>query len=129
MDGIQSTPVCLDELVRGFSGAPNPSPFSNAAEMKTKLDYLDQIDSVPGWFHPEDRKVFVGLNQIQRECSVSGNVLEIGAYKGKSAILLGYELKAGERMVICDLFGMPPETVEERQGKRTTLWGSRSTGV
>jgi predicted O-methyltransferase YrrM len=83
--------------------------------MKTKLEYLDQIDSVPGWFHPEDRRIFVGLNQIQGECSVSGNVLEIGAYKGKSAILLGYELKAGERLVICDLFGMPPETVEERR--------------
>jgi predicted O-methyltransferase YrrM len=83
--------------------------------MKTKFEYLDQIDSVPGWFHPEDRRVFVGLNQIQRECSVSGNVLEIGAYKGKSAILLGYELKSGERLVVCDLFGMPPETAGERR--------------
>jgi predicted O-methyltransferase YrrM len=83
--------------------------------MKTKAEYLDQIEGVPGWFHPEDRSVFVGLNQIQRECSVSGNVLEIGAYKGKSAILLGYELKSGERLVICDLFGVPPETAEERR--------------
>jgi predicted O-methyltransferase YrrM len=85
-----------------------------AAEMKTKGEYLDQIDSVPGWFLPEDRNVFVGLNQIQRDCSVSGNVLEIGTFAGKSAILLGYELKQGERLFICDLFGMPAETPEER---------------
>lgn len=82
--------------------------------MKTKGEYLDQIDSVPGWFLPEDRGVFVGLNQIQRQCSVSGNVLEIGAYEGKSAILLGYELQQGERLVVCDLFGMAADTAQER---------------
>jgi predicted O-methyltransferase YrrM len=89
--------------------------FWKAAKMKTKAEYLDQIASVAGWFHPEDRSLFVGLNQIQRECSVAGNVLEIGAYKGKSAILLGYELKPGERLTICDLFGVPPETAAEHR--------------
>jgi hypothetical protein len=66
--------------------------------------YLSVKDSVPGWFLDIDARLFLGVNALQIGRGIRGNVLEIGAYYGKSAILLGYFLQPGERLVISDTF-------------------------
>ncbi len=72
---------------------------------KIPLDaYLTELDGIPGWLYPEDVRLFRQLNEWQRQDGVTGDLLEIGAYQGKSAILLGYFLHEGERLVVCDLF-------------------------
>ena len=63
-------------------------------------DYLAVADSVPGWFPAEDRSTFVRLLSSQ---SGPGRVLEIGVYKGQSAILLGF-FTAGQPLIACDVF-------------------------
>ena len=64
--------------------------------------YLSVKDSVPGWFLDIDARLFLGVNALQTGRGIRGNLLEIGAYHGKSAILLGYCLQPGERLVVSD---------------------------
>ena len=66
--------------------------------------YLTAKDSVPGWFLDIDAQLFVGVNALQTARGIRGNMLEIGTYYGKSAILLGYCLQPGERLIISDIF-------------------------
>jgi len=59
---------------------------------------------VPGWFSDIDLRLFVELDRIQKDNGITGDILEIGAYCGKSAILLGHLIAPGERLLVCDLF-------------------------
>jgi len=78
-------------------------------------DYLARLSTVPGWFHPADVRVFLELDRLQAESEFAGDLLEIGVYKGKSAILLGYFVRPGERLIVCDLFGTEPGTDREQR--------------
>jgi hypothetical protein len=60
---------------------------------------LDRLDEVEGWFFPADRFVFDWLLRQGR-----GDLLELGVYKGKSAIFIGAYAAEGERFTVCDLF-------------------------
>jgi hypothetical protein len=62
------------------------------------------LQKIPGWFWPIDMFLFLGINQLQQTGKCTGDILEIGAYKGKSAILLGHCLDAHEELVVCDTF-------------------------
>ena len=37
---------------------------------------------VPGWMYEADVRLFVLLNEVQRDCGIQGDLLDIGAYKG-----------------------------------------------
>jgi Glycosyl transferase family 2/Methyltransferase domain len=67
--------------------------------------YLLGLDTVPGWFSPLDFRVFVELDRIQHDRDTAGDLFEIGAYLGKSAILLGHLVRPPtERLTVCDVF-------------------------
>jgi hypothetical protein len=66
--------------------------------------YIQEMGSVPGWFLEVDAHVFVGMDSVQRARGIHGDLLEIGVYYGKSAILLGYCVRPGEHLVVCDVF-------------------------
>lgn len=66
--------------------------------------YTEQMDKVDGWFFEADVEMFSKLLASQTAEGVTGDILEIGAYQGKSAILMGYSLRDDEELVICDLF-------------------------
>jgi hypothetical protein len=59
---------------------------------------------VLGWFDDVDAAMFRTIDRVHRAIGVEGDLLEIGAYLGKSAILLGYLVRPQERLVVCDLF-------------------------
>lgn len=63
------------------------------------------LDDVRGWLAPVDAQVFALLLRIQAGSCVTGDVLEVGVYEGRSAIFLAKLLAPGERLVVCDLFG------------------------
>lgn len=73
------------------------------------------INDVRGkWLRLEDAIVLAAVDDAQRR--EHGDILEIGVYRGASAILLGYFVKPDERLVVCDLFGLPgqrPEVADE----------------
>ncbi len=66
------------------------------------------LDDVPGWFNADDQALFRVLLSWQSETQRPGDVVELGVYLGKSAILLGELLAPGETLTVCDLFGAPP---------------------
>jgi SAM-dependent methyltransferase len=72
-------------------------------------EYLEVIgdparDDVEGWLYPTDGQLLAVVNEIQTSRGHRGDILEIGVYKGKSAILLGFFPQSGETLIACDLF-------------------------
>lgn len=81
-------------------------------------DYLRALDSIDGWLYPDDVQLFQEIDALQRLSKVNGDLLEIGVYHGKSAILLGYFPRQDERLVLCDLFQSPGQTRENQAEKQ-----------
>lgn len=62
------------------------------------------LEDVPGWFWPLDQQLFGWLLSRQTATGMYGDLLELGSYLGRSAILMGRHLQTGETFTICDLF-------------------------
>jgi hypothetical protein len=63
-----------------------------------------QLDDIPGWFFPNDRLVFDWVLHRQQREDVRGDLLEMGAYLGKSTVMLGHFRRPEETLTVCDLF-------------------------
>lgn len=63
--------------------------------------YWKDRDSIRGAFSDLD---FLLIDRILATSQAKGDLLEIGAYLGKSAILIGLHAQAGESVVVNDLF-------------------------
>lgn len=59
---------------------------------------------IPGWFYPIDQAGFAWTLEFQNDTAPPGDLLELGTFQGKSAILMGQKLKPGERLTVCDVF-------------------------
>lgn len=66
--------------------------------------YAKSVDDIDGWFDWQDFKLFDSILAHQLDTGIKGDVLEIGAYRGKSAIVLGYGMRLAETLAICDPF-------------------------
>jgi len=66
------------------------------------------LDQVRGWFQRTDQQLF---EYFLSDAAVAsrGDLVEIGAFLGKSAILMGRHLHNGERFTVCDLFETEPD--------------------
>ncbi|MEU5807959.1 class I SAM-dependent methyltransferase [Streptomyces sp. NPDC047718] len=80
---------------------------------------------VKGWFSDCDQALFDWfLNHQSRAGGKPGDLLELGAFMGKSAIFLGQYLRDGEGFTVCDLFDSPApddSNLAEMQGSYSTL--------
>ena len=56
------------------------------------VEPLARVESIPGWLRPEDAEK---LYELAR--STAGPILEIGTYRGKSAVLMALALKEAQR--------------------------------
>jgi hypothetical protein len=70
--------------------------------------FLAELETVPGWFDRPDIFLFDWILRRQSTLEPPGDLAEIGAYHGKSAIVIGLHQRAGERFTVCDLFGGEP---------------------
>lgn len=68
---------------------------------------MERLRQLPGWFTPLDQMLFAWFLEWQSAHGLSGDLVEMGVYKGKSAILIGAHLKSHETLIVCDLFGRP----------------------
>ncbi|MCW2873625.1 class I SAM-dependent methyltransferase [Actinacidiphila oryziradicis] len=59
---------------------------------------------VPGWFFNTDVVLFDWFLARQEREKQDGDLLEMGAYMGKSAIFMSGHLRSGETFTVCDLF-------------------------
>lgn len=66
---------------------------------------------IPGWMHAIDLQLFDRILGHQSDAGIHGDVLEIGSYHGKSAIVLGYAIREDEALTVCDLFGADADGV------------------
>jgi hypothetical protein len=67
--------------------------------------YVLALTTVPGWCSALDARMLAGLDRMQRAHAIEGDLFEIGAAYGKSAILLGYLARQPhERLTVCDVF-------------------------
>ncbi|OAH10089.1 class I SAM-dependent methyltransferase [Streptomyces jeddahensis] len=80
------------------------------------------LSEVPGWFRAIDQDLFRVL--LETTGRTPGDLLEMGCYLGKSAILLGEHLREGETFTVCDLFGVESHGLYSR---RDTLAFYRET--
>jgi len=81
------------------------------------------LDDVPGWFPPLDRLLFTWLLERQARQELHGDLVELGVYLGKSAVLLGRHLREAEKFTVCDLFeGDAPD--ERNQAEATKSYAS-----
>lgn len=80
---------------------------------------------IPGWFTRIDQRMFTGLLTGQ-EATAPGDLVEIGVFMGKSAVVIGGHLRPGERFVVIDLFGDLSllGASEEEEANRTKNLGS-----
>lgn len=69
-----------------------------------KTELTKQVESIPGWFSHQDQAIFEILLAYQNSINLLGDLLEIGVYLGKSAVVLGAYRKRDEEVVVCDLF-------------------------
>jgi len=69
--------------------------------------YQETMRDVPGWLDVIDVIVMQLVDELQAEVGLTGDLLEIGAYQGRSAILLQYFCRGGERLSVCDVFESP----------------------
>lgn len=85
------------------------APLAQPEELPN-LPAPTRLDEVKGWFWPADQILFDWfLSRQNADPSGGGDLLELGAYLGKSAIFLGGYLKEGEEFTVCDLFDSPAE--------------------
>lgn len=67
-------------------------------------NYLTDFNYIEGWFDKKNIPVFSIIDTIHTKYKICGDIMEIGAYYGKSTILLGMFIKQGERLKVNDTF-------------------------
>ncbi|MFJ7339103.1 class I SAM-dependent methyltransferase [Streptomyces sp. NPDC101110] len=79
-----------------------------------------ELADVPGWFPALDQTLFTWFLEQQTKAGLEGDLLELGVYLGKSAILLGHHLQDGERFTVCDLFeGDAPDDANQAESAQS----------
>lgn len=73
-------------------------------------EFFQDTKRIPGWLSFHDAAVMDGILSHQSEDGTKGNLLEIGVYAGKSAVLLGLHLQPKEEFHVCDIFGEPTDS-------------------
>lgn len=63
-----------------------------------------ELSDVPGWLSPVDQQAIAWILDFQNANCPAGDLVELGAYKGRSAIHIANFQKAGETFFVCDLF-------------------------
>ena len=77
------------------------------------------VDPVPGWFNLDDASHFWLVLRMQSALGVTGDLLEIGSYHGRSTAFMAACLEAGERLVVCDAF--EADTEDEYRDKPSAM--------
>lgn len=66
---------------------------------------LRKCRRIDGWFLPAAAGLFGLIDQVQQARGVRGDLFEIGAHHGKSAVFLASMARRDEILGICDIFG------------------------
>lgn len=74
------------------------------------------LDDIPGWFPITDQTLFDWFLGDPVCAGRPGDLVELGSYLGKSAVVIGRHWRDGESFTVCDLFGGPaPSESNQRE--------------
>lgn len=82
------------------------------------------LDDVAGWLFDQDQALMSWFLERQNRLAIPGDLLELGAYLGKSAILIGRYRRGDQRLTVFDLFedaAQDHDNDEEMRQYRPTL--------
>jgi predicted O-methyltransferase YrrM len=82
----------------------------------------ESLDAVQGWLYPKDQAVLTWLLDRQERLEPPGDLVELGCYLGKSAILIGAHRRRGETFTVCDLFDSASENAADERNKSENKW-------
>lgn len=68
------------------------------------VDMDTRFVALPGYFSVLDASLFSLVDAAQRSTGISGDLFEVGAFFGRSAVVLGQLARPGERVVVADIF-------------------------
>lgn len=98
----------LHHLGRGRAIHPtDTTSFPPDAPPGPVTQLFEAIRDIPGWFTIDDCAHFSLILALQTLGGVSGNILEIGSYHGRSTCLMARYLGEGEKLVVIDAFEQP----------------------
>src|SRR5262245_34320688 len=86
-------------------------------EARTAMLSWEKIDAIPGWFMFQSYCVWRAL--LDQQAGTSGDLFEIGVWRGRSASVLANYRKGQEKLYLCDL----------RLDEPAVLKSIRSTGI
>jgi len=89
----------LSPTTHALPSIPNPGPLLSRV--------APRLAAIPGWFNLDDLAHFTLVLETQTASGMSGDLLEIGCYHGRSAAVLAMHLQAGERLFLADAFDLP----------------------
>ena len=75
--------------------------------------YMESSANIVGWFSPESAAIWDILLGYQETNTICGNLLEIGVFQGKSAVMAALHCQANETCVLVDPF-VPFEGARQR---------------
>ncbi|WP_313953493.1 class I SAM-dependent methyltransferase [Accumulibacter sp.] len=78
---------------------PKPGPLIT--------ELAPRLAAIPGWFNLDDLAHFTLVLGTQAAAGLSGDILEIGCYHGRSAAVLALHLQQGEQLFLVDAFDLP----------------------
>jgi hypothetical protein len=96
-------------------------PATNATPLSpSETPTPTHLDEVPGWFSWIDQQLFTWFLERQERIEPPGDLLELGAYLGKSAILIGDHVRDNESFTVCDLFDSDaPDNANQAEMRRS----------
>jgi hypothetical protein len=83
------------------------------ASMKCFDEYMKHFSDIEGWFQTPAIAIWDSLLSYQQERQISGNLLEIGVWKGKSAALAALHCQSDDACVFVD--AMPLDEAKARK--------------
>jgi hypothetical protein len=100
--------------------------MSNGSDTRRRASTVpfEQLCEVPGTLGQWDAELIVQLSDAQHRRSVTGDLLEIGTWHGRTSVLLGSLADEGEELQVCDLFETAPPT---EAGQRELELGGEDT--
>jgi len=82
----------------------SPQTADRRTTREAIAQYERSLADVPGWLDYADFLVLQLIDEIQDGLGFVGDILEIGAYQGRTAILLQYFCRGDDRLSVCDVF-------------------------
>lgn len=87
--------------------ALRPGEMSDSPDGRGTIeDYIRGMKRIDGWLSPSDARCFVELDAVQKAAGIHGDIVEIGVWHGRGAILFHHFLRADECVYAVDLFDL-----------------------